>query len=167
MSLQTIETALLTCLTSGGVYAVAAFPSERMTRLTQVTTAVSLREAEAEETGMCQYLGETWNAVTAVLEVLYGKQVKLCFVLDIFSPRTGESGAAGCRQMFDTIAELLLTSAPAGLRIKRFSCGPVSFDKTVDAFRCRAEVHCTAYLCAAAADGGALLDFELRGVMQV
>ncbi len=167
MSLQTIETAVLSVLNRGGIRAVEAFPAGSMKRLTRPVTAVALAAADAGEAAFCQYLGQRWNETEQVWEELYGKRVELTFALDIFSPRTEEHGAAGCRAVFDDIAGQLLAAAPAGLRVNGFSCGPVSFDKDVEAFRCRAEARCTAYLCAVSSDeDGMLLDFELRGVMQ-
>ena len=167
MSLQAIETAVLAVLSQGGIRAVEAFPTGDMKRLTRPVTAVALAAADAEEAAFCQYLGQRWNETEQVWEELYGKQVKLTFALDIFSPRTEDYGAAGCRAVLDDIAGQLLTAAPAGLRVNDFSCGPVSFNKDVDAFHCRAEARCTAYLCAVSSDEDeALLDFELRGVMQ-
>ncbi len=167
MSLQAIETAVLALLTEAGIHAVGVFPAGGMTRITRPVTAVALKTVDAGRAAFCQYLGQRWNETAGEWEELYGKQVKLVFTLDIFSPRLDEGGAARCRTVFDEIAAVLLSAAPAGLRVNGFSCGATSFDKTMDAFRCRAEVPCTAYLCAASADEDAtLLDFELRGVMQ-
>ncbi|MBR2667317.1 MAG: hypothetical protein IKD96_04065 [Oscillospiraceae bacterium] len=167
MSLQAIETALLDALTRGGIRAVEAFPSGSMKRLTRPVTAVALASADAGEAAFCQYLGQQWNETEQIWEELYGKQVELSFTLDIFSPKTEDYGAAGCRAVFDDIAGQMLTAAPSGLRVNAFSCGPVSFNKDMDAFHCRAEARCTAYLCAVSSDEDeTLLDFELRGMMQ-
>ena len=167
MSLRAIKTALLSILGEGGLAVREAFPAGEMTRLTEPVTALSLQLAQAENAAFCHYLGQRWNESAQEWEELYGKQVKATFALDIFVPGEDARGGAACQAVFDEIAGRLLCAAPMGLRIGAFSCGAVTFDKTVNAFRCRAEAECTAYLCAAAAeDGGTLLDFQLRGVMQ-
>lgn len=44
-----------------------------------------------------------------------------------------------------------------------FSCGETEYDREADLYRCAAEVLCEAYLYAVADEGGAFLDFEVRG----
>ena len=60
-------------------------------------------------------------------------------------------------------SEALRRDGPEGLRVAEFSCGETEYDREADLYRCAAEVLCEAYLYAVADEGGAFLDFEVRG----
>ena len=161
-NLAQIRSALTAALLAGGAAAADARPERERTRLTEPLVAVELLRAESAGAGFCDYLGERENEAGVTVE-LYGRRLSVTFALELYAPR--DAGAAACHALFDRVTGILQTGLPAGLRLKTISCSPVEFDRTLGLYHCRAEAVCLAYLYAQAAEGGLLLDFELKGVM--
>lgn len=161
--LDRVRESLTNYLTEQGVHAVTAWPEEGRKRHESPVVAVSLEEVQSEGSGFQNYLGERYNPETRRWEELYGKKLDLTFGLYIYGGR--EHGAAGCCACFDAVAGALAGGGPEGLRLGSLSCGQTSFDQDAGMFLCQARLKASAWLYAAAQeDGGALLDFEVRGV---
>lgn len=148
-------------LNGHGVRAITAWPCESRRRLEGPVAAVSLRGCEAGPGGFRDYLGERYDPEAGVWRELYGRKVRVTFGLDFYAPR--ESGAAGCQAAFDALADALNGDGPAGLKLGELSRGEVVFDQGAGLFRCPAEAVCDAYLYAVAEEGGAFLEFEVKG----
>lgn len=148
-------------LTGQGIRAVTAWGPEGRRRLTEPVAAVSLRACERGPGGFRDYLGERYDEGAGVWQELYGRRMRVVFGLDLYAPK--ESGAAGCQALFDRMAGALEAGGPEGLKLRELSRGEVAFDQGGGLFRCPAEAVCEAYLYAVADEGGAFLDFEVKG----
>ena len=148
-------------LRAGGLEAVTAWPETARSRIEGVVAAVSLRSCEGGPAGFQDYLGERYNAEAGRWEELYGKKVRLVLGLDLYAPRG--VGEAGIRTAFDSLAERLRSEGPEGLRLLELSGGETTYDQGLGLYHEVVEVVCEAYLYAVADEGGAFLDFEIRG----
>ncbi len=161
MTLDRVRERMAECLRQAGVDAVCAWPEETRTRRETVTTAVSLRACEGGPGGFQDYLGERWNESTGHWEELYGKKARLVFGLDLYAPRGAGAEAAGAA--FDRMADALRRNGPEGLRVLELSCGETKYDRETGLFHCPVQAVCEGYLYAVADEGGAFLDFIVRG----
>lgn len=152
-------------LRAGGVEALTAWPRGARKRLNGVVAAVSLRSCEGGPAGFQDYLGERYNADAGRWEELYGKRVRLVLGLDLYAPRG--VGEAGIRVAFDALAQRLRSGGPEGLRVVELSCGETVYDQGTELFHAAVETVCEAYLYAVADEGGAFLDFEIRGERKI
>lgn len=159
--LEKIRECMTEYLNGQGVRAITAWPGESRRRLDGPVAAVSLRGCEAGPGGFRDYLGERYDPEAGAWRELYGRKVRVTFGLDLYAPR--ESGAAGCQGAFDALADALNGEGPAGLKLGELSRGEVVFDQSAGLFRCPAEAVCDAYLYAVAEEGGAFLEFEVKG----
>lgn len=161
--LDRVREGLTAYLIERGIHAVTAWPEEGRKRHGRPVVAVSLEEVRSGSSGFQNYLGERYNPETRRWEELYGKKLNLTFGLHIYAGR--EDGAAGCAACFDALAGALSAGGPEWLRLGSLSCGQTSFDQDTGMFLCPVKLNASAWLYAAAQeDGGALLDFEVRGV---
>lgn len=103
-------------------------------------------------------MGERYNRESGRWEELYGKKAQARLGLDLYAP-TARRGTEGRGHPERGAAP----GRPEGLRVAEFSCGETEYDREADLYRCAAEVLCEAYLYAVADEGGAFLDFEVRG----
>lgn len=149
------------CLRGAGINAVTAWSGEDKKRADGAVVAVSLRGCRGGPGGFQDYLGERYNAEAGRWEELYGRRAKLTFGLDIYA--SGREGAAECQKAFDAVADALRDGAPLGLSLESLSRQEAVYDGELGLFRCPAEAVCGAYLYAVADEGGAFLDFEVRG----
>ena len=159
--LDSIRERMTEYLRGKGVEAVTAWPDTARRPLAGPVAAVSLRACSGGPAGFQDYLGERWDEGAGRWMELYGKRVRLTFGLDLYAPRS--SGAAGLRTAFDALADALRADGPEGLRMMELSGGEVEYDQNAGLFRCPAQAVCEAYLYAVAEEGGAFLDFEIRG----
>ena len=159
--LERIREAMTAFLKGEGVAALTAWPGEDLERPEGPVTAVSLRACQGGPGGFQDYLGERYDAGTGRWQELYGKRLQVTFGLDLYAPES--AGAAGMQAAFDALAGALSGGGPPGLRVKEFSRGETSFDQALGLFHCPAEAVCTAYLYAVAEEGGAFLDFVVKG----
>ena len=146
--LERIREAMTAFLKGEGVAALTAWPGEDL-------------ERPGGPGGFQDYLGERYDAGTGHWQELYGKRLQVTFGLDLYAPEG--AGAAGMQAAFDALAGALSGGGPPGLRVKEFSRGETSFDQALGLFHCPAEAVCTAYLYAVAEEGGAFLDFVVKG----
>jgi len=160
--LDDIRECLTAFLEEQGVRAVSAWPEESRKQSRGGLAAVSLREVQGGPAGFRDYLGERYDEQTKRWVELSGRRVLLTFGVDLYAG-PGE-GAAEVERTFDRLAQALHTGGPAGLKIKEFSCGECVYDGEADRWRCPVRAVCQAYLYAAADEGGAFLDFEVKGV---
>ena len=159
--LDEIRTHMARFLTEQGLEAVTAWPEARRTRRAGAAAAVSLRSCESGPAGFRDYLGERYNQDTGRWEELYGRRVKITFGLDLYAARTG--GAAAIDRALDTLSAALNGPGPDGLEILEFSVGETQFQEDSQLYHCPVEAVCQARLYAVADEGGAFLDFEIRG----
>ncbi|MEG2119543.1 MAG: hypothetical protein RRY53_04245 [Pseudoflavonifractor sp.] len=143
-----------------GIAAVTAWPGTARKRQTGVVAAVALKSCEGGPAGFRDYLGERFNTATGKWEELYGKRVKLVFGLDLYAEKGGE---AALGTAFNALADGLQREGPEGLRMMELSSGETDYDETAGRYHCPVEAVCEAYLYAVADEGGAFLDFEVRG----
>ena len=148
-------------LTARGVDAVTAWPGQGRRRLSGPVAAVSIRACEGGPSGFRDYLGERYDQDSGQWQELYGRKVQVTFGLDLYAPES--AGAAGMQAAFDALAGALSGGGPPGLRVKEFSRGETGFDQALGLFHCPAEAVCVAYLYAVAEEGGAFLDFVVKG----
>ena len=152
-------------LNSQGLDAVCAYPDSRRLRRTGAVAAVSLRSCQGGPGGFQDYLGERYDEESGQWQELYGKKIVLTFGLDIYAPP--KEGAAEIQSAFEQMAEALRLGGPAGLRLLELSCGETEFDQEAGLYRRRVEALCQGYLYAVAEEGGAFLDFIVRGESRI
>lgn len=149
-------------LTEQGLKAVTAWPDTGCgSWWNGPVVAVSLRECKAAGSGFADYLGERYDENSGRWQELYGKRLELRLGLDLYA--AGEKAAEQIQTAFDRLAQALHDGGPDGVKIKEFSCGETGYDKEKRLFRRTVEAECTAYLFAVAEEGGAFLDFEIKG----
>ena len=153
-------------LNGNGVPAITAWPERPRAAARGAVAAVSLRSCEGESGGFRDYLGERWNETSGQWEELYGKRVTVTFGLDLWAGTGEQGGEEQIRRAFDRLAGALQSGGPDGLRIERLACGETDYDRTAGRWRCPVEAVCSAYLYAAAEEGGAFLDFWVKGAVE-
>ena len=158
MTLDSVREELAELLRQRGVDALCAWPDSQRVRKNGAVAAVSLRQCEGGPAGFRDYLGERYNRESGQWEELYGRKVRLVFGLDLYAPR-----GALAQSALDRLTEALCRGGPAGLSITELSAGEMTFDGTLRLFRLPVEAACTATLYAVAEEGGAFVDFEVRG----
>ena len=159
--LDKIRESMTEFLVTQGLTAITAWPAEEKKRWDEPVVAVSVRACDGGPGGFQDYLGERYDEASGSWQELYGRKVRVVFGLDVYAP--GESGAGGCQAAFDHLAGALSGAGPDGLRVKEISRGEVRFDQALGLFVCPAEAVCEAYLYAMAEEGGAFLDFVVKG----
>lgn len=164
--LDEIRNQMTEFLRSQGLNAVTAWPEAGRKKCRGVAAAVSIRTCEGGPGGFQDYLGERYSQESGRWEEIYGRRIKITFGLDLYAGRTAAGGESTLRRAFDTLTEALHTKGPEGLRVLELSAGEVEYRQEYELFHCPAEAVCEAYLYAVADEGGAFLDFEIRGVKQ-
>ena len=159
--LDSVRQAMADYLTQRGIMAVCAWPEEKRVLDPRPVVAVSVRQCESGPGGFRDYLGERRNPETGAWEELYGRRLRLCFGLDLYAPRT--AGAAGVEALFDSLAGAFGQGGPEGLAVREISRGETEYDREAGLYKCAAQARCEAWLYAVADEGGAFLDFEVRG----
>lgn len=158
MTLDSVREEMAELLRQRGVDALCAWPEGGRVRKNGAVAAVSLRQCEGGPAGFRDYLGERYNQESGQWEELYGRKVRLVFGLDLYAPKGDQVQSA-----LDRLTEALCQGGPAGLSINELSAGEMTFDGELRLFRLPVEAVCTASLYAVAAEGGAFVDFEVRG----
>ena len=159
--LDKIRELVTSCLVEAGIEAVTAWGPDDKKRREGVVAAVSLRGCQGGPGGFQDYLGERYNPGTGRWEELYGRKARLTFGLDLYA--AGRDGGDQCQAAFDKMADALENGAPLGLSLESLSRKVTVFDGELGLFRCPVEAVCQAWLYAVADEGGAFLDFEVRG----
>lgn len=165
MDFAAIRERMAEYLQGQGIDAVSAFPAGGRARRSGVVAAVSLRACQGGPEGFRDYLGERYDPDSGAWQELYGRRVRLTFGLDLYAGR--ESGAAGIQRAYDRLAEAFQWEGPPGLALTELSCGETVFDAQAGLYRRPVEAVCQGYLYAVAQEGGAFLDFIVRGERQI
>ena len=152
-------------LISQGIDAVCAYPEEKRLRRTGAVAAVSLRACQGGPGGFQDYLGERWDEESGQWQELYGKKIVLTFGLDLYAPRP--RGVEELQAAFDRMAEALRQEGPPGLKLVELSCGETGFEQGAGLFHRAVGALCQGYLYAVAEEGGAFLDFIVRGESRI
>ncbi|MCI2106215.1 MAG: hypothetical protein LKK00_05780 [Intestinimonas sp.] len=160
-ALEHIRKLMTELLMAAGLDAVTAWPESRRTRHIGATAAVSIRACESGPGSFCDYLGEQYDTKSETWRELYGKKMKITFGLDLYAPREG--GAATCQSAFDRLAGALQSGGPSGLSVLSLTQGETAFDRDTELYHCPVTAVCQACLYATAEEGGAFLDFEVKG----
>lgn len=165
--LDDIRTKMTQYLNTQGVAAVSAWPERGRKPIQGAVAAVSLRKCEEMGVGFRDYLGERYNGESGQWEELYGKRLTLTFGLDLYAGTGTEGGESQVRAAFDRLLQTLQTGGPEGLKMREVSCGETTYDTAAGRFQCAVEAVCEAYLYAVADEGGAFLDFEIKGARKI
>lgn len=161
MDFQTVRERMVRFLNDSGVEAVCAYPESSRVRRSGVVAAVSVRACQGGPEGFRDYLGERYDEATGQWQELYGRSITLTFGLDLYAPQS--CGAAGIQTAYDRLAEAFQWEGPAGLALQELSCGETEFDREAGLFRRTVTAVCRGFLYAVADQGGAFLDFIVRG----
>ena len=160
--LDEIRECMAAFLTEQGLDAVTAWPERRRTQREGAAGAVSPPRSAGGPGGLPGYLGGRWNPGTGCWIWLYGRRVKITFGLDLYAARSS-GGAAAVDRALDTLSAPPCRPGPDGLSILEFSAGETQFQEDSQLYHCPVEAVCQARLYAVADEGGAFLDFEIRG----
>ncbi len=150
---------VVAALGQAGLPACQAMPATVMPHLKQAACGVSLRQAQATQAGLYEYLGVLQDPDKGQVE-LYGRRLEGDLDLQILSPAL--SGGACCVQAGELAMEVLLSGID-GLRIGRIDQGPCTFDQVSDCFTMTLTAHIEAYIYAIAKEGEGFTDFTLKG----
>ena len=160
-TMERIRERMADYLRDRGIHAVTAWPGGEWTGGDGAVAAVSLRECRAAGSGFADYLGERYDEESRCWQELYGKKLELRLGLDLYA--AGEGAEEEIQTAFDRLAQALHGGGPEGLKVRSYSCGETAYDRENRLFRRTVEAECAAYLYAAAEEGGAFLDFEIKG----
>lgn len=144
-----------------GLNAVMGMEPERAGRWREPVVAVSLRKVVCAAGGFKDYLGVRENPSTGLEEELYGRAAELTLALDIYAPRDGGEGA--CQETLAAMTEALMCRGVAGLSTEEVRADRVEFLEKAGLYRLQVSCLCRAWLVAAAEDGGAFVDIEVKG----
>ncbi len=159
--LRQMRDAVIDALRAGGLKAETAFPAKWAAERKTPLATVAVGAAEGKALGFCGYLGESRDARGEVREV-YGKRLEGTVTVDIRAER-----AADCEDGGETAAAVLLGSLPEGIRPGELSWEALTWEKETGLFLRRGKLRCEAlFLAEAGEDGGAFLDFMLKGVLR-
>ena len=158
--LDQIQESMTEYLRQAGLDALSAYPARQRTRTDATAAAVSIRGFEGGPAGFRDYLGERYNAQQGRWEELYGRRMRITFGIDLYA---GAEGGEALQKAFDTLAQALQQGGPAGLKPLELSAGEMAWDSAAGLLKYPAEAVCEAYLYAVADEGGAFLDFIVRG----
>ena len=86
--------------------------------------------------------------------------MRITFGIDLYA---GAEGGEALQKAFDTLAQALQQGGPAGLKPLELSAGEMAWDSAAGLLKYPAEAVCEAHLYAVADEGGAFLDFIVRG----
>ena len=148
-----------------GIDAVCAYQDSPRVRREAPVAAVSIRACSGGPGGFQDYLGERYDQETQTWQELYGRRVEFTFGLDLYAP--AGCGAEAIQQAFDQMAQALRSQGVPGLRLTELSCGETEFDQKAGLYKRTVEALCQGYLYAVADEGGAFLDFIVRGEGQI
>lgn len=157
-----LRTALAQYLERQGVAAVTAWSEEERKRPGKAVCAVSLRSMEGGPPGFRDYLGERFNEETGAWEELYGKKLRLTFGLDLYG-----GSAQAVQEGLDALTAALEGGVAAGLRVSGFSAGETKYRGEERRYVCPVQAVFEAWSYAVAQEGGAFLDFEVKGESKV
>ena len=130
---------------------------------TVTSEGVGIRSCGTAESGLGNYLGETYDEETAAWRAQYGRKLELVVALDAYSP--AGAGQEGCCAALERAHDLLTGQPVSGLRFGEMDWGEVRFDRDTGMFLRQGSLRCSAFLVAAVEEeSGLLLDFRLKGV---
>ena len=156
-----IRSCMVQYLTEHEVQAVTAWPEGGQSWRPGPVAAVSLRECRSLGSGFGDYLGERYDTESGHCQELYGKRLEVRLGLDLYAAEEG--AAQRIQESFDKLMEAMQSGRPAGLKMTGLTCGETGYDQNLGLYCRPAEAVCIAYLYAVAEEGGAFLDFEIKG----
>lgn len=159
--LEQIRESMAAFLNARGVKAVTAWPDGGRSWGDGPAAVVSVRSCQAAGSGIGDYLGRQTNPDSGAELEVYGRRLEVRLGLDLWA--AGAGGAERLQAAFDGLLEALRDGEPEGLRIREITCGETEYDRTTGLMVRRVEAKCGAFLYAAAEEGSAFLEFEIRG----
>ena len=160
--LDEIRECMAAFLTEQGLDAVTAWPERRRTQREGAAGAGAPRPRGGGPARCRGFPGGGESPGDGRWEELYGRRVKITFGLDLYAAQSS-GGAAAVDRALDTLSAALSGPGPDGLSILEFSAGETQFQEDSQLYHCPVEAVCQARLYAVADEGGAFLDFEIRG----
>ena len=156
-----IRDAVIRSLQKAGLQAMAAFPAERMKDYGKAVATVDVGAVEGGVLGFCNYLGEAYDPQKGTVQEIYGKVLDAEILVDVRGRQ-----AALCQSGCETAADVLLGGLPGGIRCGELAWEGLQWEKETELFLRRGKLACRAvFVAKGSEDGGAFLDFELKGVM--
>jgi hypothetical protein len=161
--IDSVVSAVIDTLGSKKLRSVGAFPKSDFVRYKSPVIAVGVKAATGLSAGFGEYMGERTDKGVSI--ETYGKRMELDIGMDIYSPQE-EYGAKGC---VDTLSGIVgaLAEMPTGIKVRELVCGDVKFDTKTDMFLQECTLKCICFLYAERSDDTELLNFSLRGVVNI
>ena len=156
-----IRDAMTELLRRHDIEAISAFPDEMRKCYDTPVVLVSLKEVQSESAGFQQYLGERFQEDRQAWEEVYGQKIKVCFGLDIYSPRS--YGEHGTQEMMDRLTNAFGKETPAGLSLTELSWKGSNYNRSCNMFQRGGEALCEGLLYLVKDPDGSFLSFEVRG----
>ena len=144
-----------------GVEAMEGWSGNSCPSMSRPAVVVTVRGCEGQPAALARYLGERFDPETGCWQELYGRQLTLELGLDVYAPEN--AGQEELAAALDGLMAALGSEAPQGLQVGKLTCGQTVWDKTQRRLRQEVTAVCAVRLEAAAQEGTAFLDFELRG----
>lgn len=147
---------------STGMTVMKAYPAGAKHRFAAPAAALCVRTGTACAAGFGEYLGERFDETTGGTVETYGKRLDITLGADIYSPNDGTYGADGC---IAAVSGVISASAalPAGIRVKKFTCGEVKFDTATGMFVCAVDIECSCMMYAERTGDEEISAFTLKG----
>lgn len=161
LQLRAVRESMRAFLTENGVPVMTAWSREGRRRVDRPMAVLDILSFQAEPAGFRNYLGDRFDEVSQSWQELYGQKAQVVFGLTVYSP--AQAGVDGCQTVLDGLAQAMGEHGPGGLVAREMSWGPVSFEESLDAFRCEVKADCGALLYAVTDEQGTFLDFEVKG----
>jgi len=162
---EQVKTALIAALEDAGLAAVGAWEEERLRHWPGCVTAVGAEKTALRQTGLLDYLGETFDEARGTTAEVYGRTMTMTLSLDVYTPR--ELGAAAGEAAAEQATQALTARLPSGLRAQEICWEGSAWDRASGMFRKRGSAEFTALFTASAAEDEAVLsDFILKGAVR-
>lgn len=159
--LTQVRDAVVSALNGAGLWALAAFPMDRAKRYSGAVAAVAVGAAEGKTMGFYNYLGEYYDEAAGTVRELYGRQLDGDITVEVRAER-----AADCETGCETASGVLLGGLPEGIHPGELRWEALAWERATGMFLRRGVLRCRAvFVARAQEDGGAFLDFILKGVM--
>lgn len=153
---------VVTALRGKGVHAVRDYPGECFAG--RSTVCVGAEKCSSVSAGLGDYIGVRSGLGEAGDRELYGRRLELVLSFEVFCGF--DEGVEGCTGLSLSLGQLL-EELPRGISCDRLETGEVTSDESMQCFRSKSLLYCTAFLEAeSSGDEGDFLDFRLKGTMK-
>jgi len=152
---------IVSCIEKTDITAIYAYPQRKIDRSLKTCAVLSLKGADAKDSGFYRYLGEKYCPDTDTKTELYGKKLEYALKVTLFSEKGPESDDG----IYDALMKLLgaVTSSDA-VSVSGMAWSDTEYNERFKMYEINGEINCTSFFCAEKKEDEAYFtDFILRG----